>query len=1420
MNIPQSVTTGDHGIVFALTEGTSSTYWEGNGSSYYFFFIDANSNARLGKTGTSSTGAPTWSNCGEKPITGFTRGLNHTLKVEYNGSRIKCYVDGELYINFVDNAGLTGTKYGFRSGLANIVYSNVNCQSTDVPPSLGDVTEDQIPEDAMIKDYQTVSGKFSHVEGNKVISTSGNSLAIHKTDVFEYGTLEMDMLIPETLTSGDHGIVFGLTKASSETFWESGSSYYFFFIDSNNNARLGKVSANPAWTNCAEARIVGFTRGITHTLKVVNDGTTLECYVDGIHYLTYSDNAPLTGKCYGLRAGLEGIEYGNVKCSSSSTPPEEIEASEWTAISGKLVELAEGKVRAKGATTAIHKTLTFTEGTLKIRVAPIQSGVASVIFGANEDGSSYYSFGINGRNAEFAKVVGGVKTIVQKGVLSAGYGSSNEYQLEIIKNGNAINCYFHLIDGYNRICYASYIDENALSGDKVGVVTAGGGTVFTAPAVTEEKVAHTAETLLFGHSYMELWNLNYKSDFPEYASIDTIGIGGSIASHWTEMVAQTASYNFKLGIFMIGINGLTGNVSPQSIANDAEETLLAIHALLPEAKFVLVGVNHCPARQDGEYPTITTRISQTNELFKNIAAQYDWINFAECEYLFCSTDGVASSVDGSYFSDRLHLNAGGYDMLAEVIKNAIAGEGQPSLDPDLTAKQLKEAKDNLISSFSIYSEYAFTAENWALAKPHYDAVIEKINACATKEEVLALDLSSERETLDAITNKAEGVSDKILCGDIVPSTGISAWSKVDDKTVAMTGYTYSLTNSIYADSEVVFRLYDNGADVGTAGVLLRASKTANGGINAYLINYVTKENYIQVYWLFDQYGGTNPQLKYIGGIVYNGEVENVDFYGKIAGNILYVCSFADYIEKGISSAVAIDLAETGKSVWENGSMGVLSWTDASFKLNISKFAGTVIENSPDQGEDGEPFVPGDIAKDEAVENAGALTDAFIAEVDGAYGTGANWEKTQNGAIKTQGNGWIVDESKIYSDTEAVLKVGAYSELKGNIGWLFRSSAVSFTANSGVQGRGVNGYFINYAPRLNVVYVCYLNQYYNFAGLQPSKLATLATISWSTYDSDLYVKFEGSKCYVVAYSDYLENGLKNATVVDLTMDVNGNSYALYDQGSIGMVSFVAASVTWELTTSRFVGLLVETQNPDEGGGEGGETTDPDEGEETFVPGDIAKDEAVENAGSTVDILIGSEATKLGTGSTWTKTESGAISSNGNGWTVDESKIYTDSEAVISAANPSEVKGYIGLTFRTTVTHFTANSGVQGTGLDGYFVAFVPKNKVIEVHYMHNFYNFAGLQPSQLTAVARITWEDPSVETYVKFEGNKCYIVAYSDYLENGLTNATEIDLTKSLNGAALSVYEQGSVGEISFNGKVWELTFSRFVGKEVAISTEE
>jgi len=335
-------------------------------------------------------------------------------------------------------------------------------------------------------------------------------------------------------------------------------------------------------------------------------------------------------------------------------------------ITGDVSYNTDGTLTAADNSLMLHTSAAFTEGTYAATMNPGGKNSVGIVFGADDAGMNYYLFRITGnQTVELVKVENGVETVLSSGLLSLGHIYTIDTRLELVKNGNTVYCYF-----YNRFdkinCYE--VTEVALFGDRIGLWATASGTVFKDVSVTNATQNRTAETLIFGHSYTEMW-WDFETYFPEYTDIDDIGIGGTAASHWEALTNEVISYKPSLGIYNIGINDLTRGATPEDIIDSMERTLLEIKTALPEFKVVLVSVNHCPARS-----TITETISQTNVLMRDLAESYDWMYYAEVEYLFCTDPSDPLSTDASLFIDGLHPSAEGYQMMAEVIKSAINGE--------------------------------------------------------------------------------------------------------------------------------------------------------------------------------------------------------------------------------------------------------------------------------------------------------------------------------------------------------------------------------------------------------------------------------------------------------------------------------------------------------------------------------------------------------------------------------------------------------------------------------------------------------------------------------------------------------------------------------------------------------------------------
>jgi lysophospholipase L1-like esterase len=447
---------------------------------------------------------------------------------------------------------------------------------------------------------------------------------------------------------------------------------------------------------------------------------------------------------------------------------------------------------------------------------------------------------------------------------------------------------------------------------------------------------------------MEMWN-NWKNDIKtlqdefQLGTVMNAGIGGSVASHWYRFKDSLVAYGAKKGIYMIGINDLTGGTSPASVVASIKNTLLYVKDAIPEYEVVLLSVNHCPARNQ-----IRTQISETNVLMQKLAAQYDWIYYAEVEYAFCDN---GSTPDNHWFIDGLHPSSAGYKQkLIPAIQSALRGENQPTLDDNMNAQLLESAKSVRYCQLTDFGELAFRAEEWKTAKPIYEAAVAAIEACKTPDEVDKLDLSSYIEQLSQIKNVGDYSYEELLSGE-----NCDKWETDVFKNALESGKDGSFTlthdghrlnnNTLYTDMTFKFKLGDVKGNFDVAGPLFHASQSDALGIQGYMINIVTEPNYLQVWYFEECFGTANKNMHYIGGWVFPDEVEDTEFRAVIEGNMIYLYTEEDYQTKGKDAyGCSVDLSNNGQlKPYEYGAYGILCWnsnTGAKGDMIISDLQGT------------------------------------------------------------------------------------------------------------------------------------------------------------------------------------------------------------------------------------------------------------------------------------------------------------------------------------------------------------------------------------------------------------------------------------------------------------------------------------------------
>ncbi len=564
--------------------------------------------------------------------------FNLAVALDDTENTVDIYID-DTFMFQADIESSSGNLYGFKAGSKDTSYKDVT------------IKHDKNEFNDELSNYHIVHGSF---EENEVIqSTSRSALAIHDQRTFEYGVYQADVSINNPVSQ--NGIVFSLSE-DKRYYWEgSGISYYFFYITETGRAALGKTD-NGTWATVFDKVIRNFEKVHTYQMKIVKDENTISCYVDGILYGTYSDNSPLEGTKIGIRAGDTGVSFQNIKIHEEEDMTKDV-SNIVNVQKGSFYGIGNQIVAKEDDSFMTIKDSQFRNGTIRTYFSPHGSGDNGIVFHV-KDTENYYWFGYKSSGmVSLRKVVAG-KVVYESKAKFLPYGSYSYmgYEVKIVINENKFYCYF---DGRLSVTYE---DTEVIDGLGYGLYAKSKYAQISAFEKYDNTKEENYDTLIFGHSYMDYW-YTYKEDLPEYPDIYDIGIGASISSHWNDYQNEIITYKPRLGIYAIGINDISSNISASVISSNVKTLLLNIKESLPGFEVVLFGVSRCPAREN-----YRTQISDTNKLYKSLSETYSWIHYVDVELLFCDSNGKPLS---KYFTDELHPTHEGYKMMVEKMREVI-----------------------------------------------------------------------------------------------------------------------------------------------------------------------------------------------------------------------------------------------------------------------------------------------------------------------------------------------------------------------------------------------------------------------------------------------------------------------------------------------------------------------------------------------------------------------------------------------------------------------------------------------------------------------------------------------------------------------------------------------------------------------------
>ncbi len=525
-----------------------------------------------------------------------------------------------------------------------------------------------------------------------------------------------------------YGVWKNITHVEMEVFnpdmgngW--GGTYFGFFIDgshyASHNTNINKIVNRAHITdrgeNCDGYRyeisyeiFISFPNNVgSHDapyayvqLMSYTPGESSEGYERATQITKDGDRALWKDDGNSYRFELNGITSRDVPAYADSSLP----AYQHTAKRGE-VQLKDNKIlySRQFDTLAINNDLTLADGTYSASLIAISDSRTGIVFGYKEDngGSSYYALYVSKQKWQvgLSKFENGKETVIATNYLSASFFTNQSFPIKVeIKDGKYYCYYFKTL----------YFVGDFSGGTGIGFMADSPGSEICNVQVSANVATRDVDTLIVGHSYMELWS-SYKQDLKRVEGIGEVhneAISGSIAADWVKLIESVQAYNPETLIFYIGCNDLFRELSVQQAYSDVERFVSGVHEVLPNTKILLFAVNHC-VRSD--LVGIREKIVELNKLYKSLAQKNsEYVVYIDVENAFCNQSGEP---DATLFTDGLHPTLAGYKIIASAINTALGNTESTKSFFDNVQWPTWNAQNNVWSSSADRYEYRGFAAN-------------------------------------------------------------------------------------------------------------------------------------------------------------------------------------------------------------------------------------------------------------------------------------------------------------------------------------------------------------------------------------------------------------------------------------------------------------------------------------------------------------------------------------------------------------------------------------------------------------------------------------------------------------------------------------------------------------------------------------
>lgn len=166
--------------------------------------------------------------------------------------------------------------------------------------------------------------------------------------------------------------------------------------------------------------------------------------------------------------------------------------------------------------------------------------------------------------------------------------------------------------------------------------------------------------LFTGASGIRLWK-TLAEDFPDYKVINR-GFGGSEMADATYFADRIViPYKPRLIVVQAGGNDINGGKSPEQVFADFKAFVGKVRAKLPEVRIAYLSMNPSPSRWSQR-----EKQQRGNQLIKDFIAGEKNLDYIDFWGAMLGPDGQPR--EDLFVADRLHNNAAGYKIRADVVR--------------------------------------------------------------------------------------------------------------------------------------------------------------------------------------------------------------------------------------------------------------------------------------------------------------------------------------------------------------------------------------------------------------------------------------------------------------------------------------------------------------------------------------------------------------------------------------------------------------------------------------------------------------------------------------------------------------------------------------------------------------------------------